>query len=157
MRNIYTIMLCEKKKKNTLQNELHGLRRSWVGACGVSSDGIPRVPGSDGRMGRPSPGEGWAWERRAAQPMTGLEGGLGPRLGPAAWTSLCDFLQEAWEGRLPPAPCSGSRHGAAVLPHTLLCPGCLLLLLQRLQRRDGAQRGQHSPGKRVTICKWLLY
>ena len=57
----------------------------------MSSDGIPRLPGSNGLVGRPSPGEGWPWEWRAAQPMTGLEGGLGARLGPAAWRSLCDF------------------------------------------------------------------
>lgn len=153
MRNIYTMMLCGKKTP-TFQNELYGLPRSWVGAWSVSSDGIPPAPGSDGCVGRPSTEEGRSWEEeRSTASYRAWREGCGPRLGPAAWTSLCVFPQEGWECRRPPAPRSGSRQGVGVLPRTLLCLGCLLLLLQRLQRRDGAQWGQHSPGKQCHLMQ----
>ena len=150
MRNIYTMMLFGKKKKTkntTLQNELHGLPRSWVGAWSVSIDGIPPVPGSDGCVGRPSTEEGQSWEEESSTASyRAWREGCGPRLGPAAWTSLC----------LPAGGLGTQEASGAVLWEQTSC-GCpashpALPRLppaspQRLQRRDGAQWGQHSPRK----------
>lgn len=161
MRNIYTMMLFGKKNKkqktpHSKMNSMGYPGPGWEpGVCPLMESHQSRglmAAWADQARRRDNPGR-----RRAAQPVTGPGGRAVDLVLAQLHGRHFVFPQEGWERRRPPAPCSGSRQAAGVLPRTLLCLGCLLLLRRGSREGMGHSGASTAPGSSVTLCKWLLY